>query len=306
MRCYATALVLAAVATVTHGHPTQAAGTAGTAESERPTARGTEFATLLGGSSPDDSYGPPIGHPGPNGSNGTLYCPDGQRGDINEEHGDVTFENGGWTFRGDARVSSKASWNLLGGYIAFDMDVTGVAPEVNTNLYTSSTSQPNCGERCYCDIQKSPSGKPSCMEMDFVENNGRCAMATTIHTFATDGTPNNPNCDRWGCGSGLGLPSSGKFHVHAALDLDGTLLLTLDGQVNNNWNVAPSQQSNTVVVKTMGSIGAAIVSSQWFGWAPAEGQCPSGDKSGLAGSVFRVSNVRVQGTVVQGPEPSKC
>ena len=134
MRCYATALVLAAVATVTHGHPTQAAGTAGTAESERPTARGTEFATLLGGSSPDDSYGPPIGHPDPNGSNGTLYCPDGQRGDINEEHGDVTFENGGWTFRGDARVSSKASWNLLGGYIAFDMDVTGVAPEVNTNL----------------------------------------------------------------------------------------------------------------------------------------------------------------------------
>ena len=75
MMPYATALVLAAVA---HGHPTQAAGTAGTAESERPTARGTEFATLLGGSSPDSlvtpgvgyyagkeiaSYGPPIGTP---------------------------------------------------------------------------------------------------------------------------------------------------------------------------------------------------------------------------------------------------
>merc|ERR1711871_1221285 len=180
--------------------------------------------------------------------NVSKFCPQSQ--DMNNEYGDVQFDANGWTFTGDARVSSKASWNLLGGYVAFDMDVTGVAAEVNTNLYTSSMSQPNCGEKCYCDIQKSPSGKPSCMEMDFVENNGRCAMATTIHTFATDGTPNNPNCDRWGCGSSLGLPSTGKFHVHAAFAMDGTLLLTLDGQANNHWNVAPSHQSNMVVVKT--------------------------------------------------------
>lgn len=38
---------------------------------------------------------------------------------------------------GDARVSSKTSWNLLGGSIEFDMDTTGVADEVNTNLYTT-------------------------------------------------------------------------------------------------------------------------------------------------------------------------
>ena len=105
-----------------------------------------------------------------------LYCP-GNNNDMNDdstgsEGNSVQFINNGWTIKGDARVSSKTSWNLLGGFIEFDMDVSRVSPQVNTNLYTSSPSIPNCGSDCYCDIQKSPSGKPSCMELDIIENNG--------------------------------------------------------------------------------------------------------------------------------------
>ena len=65
---------------------------------------------------------------------GELYCP-GNEHDMNDEsvYSDhVKFINGGWTIRGDSRVSSKTSFNLLGGYIAFNMDVTQVSPEVNT------------------------------------------------------------------------------------------------------------------------------------------------------------------------------
>jgi len=116
-----------------------------------------------------------------------YYCP--AASDMNAEHGNVQFQDGGWAFTGDARVSSKTSFNLLGGYMEFDMDTSQTHPEVNTNFYTSSPAQPNCGEACYCDIQKNATGKPSCMEMDIIEANGNCAMATTIHTFATEGNP---------------------------------------------------------------------------------------------------------------------
>ena len=236
-----------------------------------------------------------------------LYCP-GNANDMNNEANStsVTFANGGWTIRGDARVSSKTSWNLLGGSMEWDMDVSGVAAEVNTNFYTSSPDKPNCGSACYCDIQKSASGKPSCMELDFIENNGQCAMATTLHTFATDGRPNNANCDRWGCAAGQRLPSGGKLHMKATVSTDGTVVVTLNGAVPGAYNPAPSAQSNQVVVDTMKSIGASIESSQWFGWAPSESDCPTGDKSGLDNSVFVVTNVQVNGTVVQGPEPTKC
>eukprot|EP00937_MAST-01D_sp_MAST-1D-sp2_P005663 g5663.t1 len=232
-----------------------------------------------------------------------LYCP--SAGDMNLEHGNVTFTDGGWEFLGDCRVSSKTSWNLLSGYISFDMDTSGVANEVNTNLYTSSPALPNCGEACYCDIQKSKSGKPSCMELDVIENNGQCAMATTLHTFATDGQPNNQNCDRWGCAAQV-THDGPRFSINATFGADGSVIITRNGKPNPPYAPSPSSDSDNVVVKTMQSIGAVLESSQWFGWAPAESSCPGGDQSGLAESRLKISNVRVSGAVVQGPAPTKC
>merc|ERR1711945_70623 len=68
------------------------------------------------------------------------------------------------------------SFNLLGGYIEFEMDTTEAHPGVNTNLYT--TSPQTCCD--YCDIQDN--GTPQCMEMDIIENNGNCLAQTTWHS----------------------------------------------------------------------------------------------------------------------------
>ena len=143
------------------------------------------------------------------------------------------------------------------------------------------------------------------MEMDLIEVNGHCAMASTIHTFATDGRPNNADCDRWGCASVNKLPSS-AFRIKASFGLDGTLSVTMNGTAVGPFQPSPSAASNRVVVKTMQSVGAVIESSQWFGWAPDQGQCPQGSKAKLSESRVRISDVRVHGKVVQGPEPTKC
>merc|ERR1712070_835808 len=53
------------------------------------------------------------------------------------------------------------------------------------------------------------------------------------------------------------------------------------------------------------SKGGVIYSSQWTGdWVPAD-FC-GGGPGDLGGSHFRVSNLRISGSVVQGPEPQKC
>jgi hypothetical protein len=80
----------------------------------------------------------------------------------------------------------------------------------------------------------------------------------------------------------------------------------MDGVASKQYSPFPSNESNEVVVKTMNSIGAAIESSQWFGWAPAQSSCPKGRKDSLSKSHFTISNVRVMGAVKQGPEPTKC
>jgi hypothetical protein len=236
------------------------------------------------------------------GNSKALYCPTAN--DMNLEHGNVQFAEGGWSMTGDARVSSKTSWNLLGGFVEFDMDVSQVQHGVNTNLYTSSPEKANCGKSCYCDIQESDFWK-SCMEMDIIEANGICKMATTIHTSPIDGKPDNRDCDRWGCQSMATLERQ-KFHIRAEFDEDGKLRVTMDGVANDQYSPFPSFSSNDEVVKTMNCVGAVIESSQWFGWAPAHDSCPKGSNDTLANSHFSISNVNVMGSVLQGLEPAKC
>merc|ERR1712060_689101 len=43
-------------------------------------------------------------------------------------------------------------------------------------------------------------------------------------------------------------------------------------------------------------------SSQWTGWVP--GSC--GGDGNLGASTFSVSNLKIQGKVIQGPEPRRC
>ena len=165
-----------------------------------------------------------------------TYCPNGA--DLNTDYGDSVSiaSNGSWTISGSGRVSSKTSFNLLGGSVSFTLDLSQVADGVNTNFYTSSTPVPNTGSSTYCDIQVSN----ACMELDIIENNGQCGMATTIHTFATDGLPNNQNCDRWGCVSFSFLPDDKVFTVRSEWSETGDMTVFLNGVENASYSPLPS------------------------------------------------------------------
>jgi len=71
---------------------------------------------------------------------------------------------------------------------------------------------------------------------------------------------------------------------------------TMDLQIGGN------HYSGHTVKSEMSRYGAVIYSSQWVGWVP--GSC--GGDGNLQASSFTVSNVKLTGHVVQGPEPTRC
>lgn len=224
-----------------------------------------------------------------------LYCPDQSSYDF---HDGAVWTGNGWKISGEGRVYGKTAFNLVGGYVEFDMDTSGVRASINSNFYTISPDRgrfPN-----YCDIQAcNDNSCPFCMEMDIVENNGNCCSATTTHTWYNK----NGGCDRGGCQAIM--HSSNSRHIKASFDDSGFLRVNIGGADNGGYNPYPSAASNNQVKSTMQSIGAVLISTMWFGWVPDAG-CPQGDKSGLDSSVMTVSNVRVYGTVVQGGAPRTC
>jgi hypothetical protein len=151
--------------------------------------------------------------------------------------GSVVMSDQGWTITGSARVSSKGVWNLLNGWIAFDMDLsktivglqTGSEQGPNANLYTvfpqtgsgdyvgTPRNEAN-GASQYCDGQGEFTTADSsqktranlvadslCPEMDIVEANSKLAFATTWHSdfvfspqLPGDFPPPDP-CNQFGC-----------------------------------------------------------------------------------------------------------
>merc|ERR1711974_482284 len=152
------------------------------------------------------------------------YCP--TAGDMNFEYGNIHWANDGWQITGDSRISSKTSFNLLGGYIEFDMDTTKAHGGVNTNIYTVSMQGNNCGKDCYCDIQDN--GSPVCMELDITENNGNRKFASTWHTVPGNSGGKN-GCDAGGCAYNGNLPGN-AFHMKSTWGEDGNWLTFMNSQ----------------------------------------------------------------------------
>jgi len=223
------------------------------------------------GSSPSPGPGP---SPGP--SEHATYCPSGS--DFNVDYGSPQLNDNGWHVQGGARVSSKASYNLAGGFIEFDMDLTGAHGNVNNNFYLTF---PRDGHS-YCDSGGSCTS--CCAEMDITENNGNCFQATTWHSDRSGG-------DHDGKAQTGGL--SPQVHIKASWNSDGSSL---------GVDIGGNHHSGEGFQDVMSQYGAVIYSSQWTGWVP--GSC--GGDGNLGASSFSVSNLRITGTVVQGPEPRKC
>jgi len=215
----------------------------------------------------------PPSPPGPSGH--ATYCPNpGQ--DFNVDYGSPQFTSTGWNIHGGGRVSSKASFNFAGGFVEFDMDLGGAHGGVNNNAYITF---PRDGHS-YCD--SGPAG--GCAEFDFTENNGNCFQSTTWHHDRGGG-------DKGGQAGTGGIGS--QIHVKASWNADGS---SASVQVGNN------HYSGEGYNDVMSQFGGVIYSSQWTGWVP--GNC--GGDGNLGASSFSVSNVRIQGKVVQGPEPNRC
>ena len=192
---------------------------------------------------------------------------------------------------GAGGVHGKQTFNVLGGYVEFDMETSGAQGGINNNFYTSSPT----GTFSYCDIQDG--NHPTCMEMDIIENNGNCLAQTTWHTW-----PNkNGDCDQGGCWGQSYI--SGTFHVKATFSTDGWMQVSINGNNVNVVNPVPSNSAKDYVAQTINSLGVQFHSTQWQGWVPA-GTCPGGGS--LDSSRFSVRNLRVAGTVNHGPEATRC
>jgi len=216
-----------------------------------------------------------------------TYCPDPST-DFQLEveqgaQGSVEWSSSGWTIRGQRRVSSKASYNMAGGgYMEWDMDLSGAHGNVNTNFYLTYLSRPNCGITCYCD---SGGSAPGCAEMDLTENNGNCWQSTTWH-------PNPSGSDHGGEAQEGNLGPKTTFK--AEWDASGDHL---------NVHVGGNAHGGSGLKDLMTRLGGVIYSSQWVGWVPGKGRCGSGP---LGSSVMTVSNLKIVGNVVQGPKPRLC
>merc|ERR1712139_236026 len=153
----------------------------------------------------------------------------------------------------------------------------------------------------YCDMGEND--KPDCLEVDWLESNGACGGATTLHTVSGTG---EGACNYWGCRSTYSFGGP-MFHMKVEYGTDGKFTITWDGQQISGDSLDPPAGGNdwNIVQSTYQSKGGIIYSSQWTGsWVPAD-FC-GGGPGDLGGSRFRISNLQVSGSVVQGPEPTKC
>merc|ERR1712039_981084 len=96
-----------------------------------------------------------------------------------------------------------------------------------------------------------------------------------------------------------------SFHMRIEYGSDGSWTTIRDGQTIDSGSLSPQPNSGDweIVKSAYASKGAIIYSSEWTGWVPVDDCGTSGD---LASSHFSVSNLKIKGSVVQGPTPTKC
>lgn len=233
------------------------------------------------------------------------FCP--STNDIKKIYGsdasmsNVDIYNQGWTVHGNGGVATKAAFNLNGGTVEFDIDFGNVDTGVNANIYTISPqfsgSEYNDGDHC----DGAENDLPWCLEVDWTESNGHCGGATTLHTKPGEG---DDGCTAWGCRVNYHFNGVSQYHMKIQYGSDGSWQTYMNGNLLNDWNIQPGGDAWNVIKSAHESTGAVIYSSEWTGWVPVDdcGTSP-GD---LGGSSFSVSNLVVEGSVVQGPEPTRC
>ncbi len=215
----------------------------------------------------------------------------------------VTLHKQGWQINGGGGVATKAAFNLLGGSVEFNVSIERVNAEVNTNLYGISPVIASSGftQNNLCDGSAQPTPR-KCLEVDWVENNGKCMAATTIHAKPGSGID---GCNGWGCYKFWKIDHNYKLKITYSTDgnfkvyKDGSYLLSSADLIPK-----PTALEIATIAANYKKNGTVLYSSQWRGWVPARTSCPLGGN--LDTSIYRISGLVIIGSVVQGPVPAKC
>jgi hypothetical protein len=218
--------------------------------------------------------------------------------------GTVQIRDGGYTVHGNGGVASKATFNLLGGYVEFDVDVSSVQTGVNANLYAIAPSGLGGAgftdnDNQYCD--GAINDRPDCIELDWLESNGNCAGASTLHTVMGEG--DGAPCNSWGCRTHWPYNGETSFHMRVEYDQSGAQTIFKNGAALTGYTPNPIQQDWDIIKGEMQSKGVLLYGSEWTGWVPEE-WC--GSSGCLDCSTYSIDNLVVQGSVVQGPTPRSC
>lgn len=210
----------------------------------------------------------------------------------------------GWQIKKGGAAATRSAFNLLGGYVEYDVDFSGVPTGVNANVYSVSPdfngNETGFWQGMYCDGAKTGAGW--CLEVDWIESNGNCGGASTLHTKPG---PGSDGCTAWGCRSNYHYGGKDKFHMRIEHAADGTWTTIRDGQTiaPSSLSPTPGGQDWSVVKSQMEQKGAVVYSSQWVGWVPVEDCGTSGN---LDDAVYTVSNLKIVGKLLQGPAPTEC
>jgi len=230
----------------------------------------------------------------------TVYCPSAS--DLVVAYGKPQLNDGGWQTLGGAGVATKSAFNLLGGWVEFDIDFAQTHTGVNANIYTISPkfNASSFAPNMYCD-GAAPAGANWCPEVDWVESNGNCGGQTTLHTIAGPGS----GCTAWGCSASYHYNGRAAYHMRIEYGVDGTWTTIRDGQTisPSSLNPQPGGGDWSTLQARYNAYGAVIYSSQWVGWVPVPDCGSTGD---LNSSTYAVKNLRICGGVVQGPVPRVC
>lgn len=231
-----------------------------------------------------------------------TYCP--AANDLVVAYGNARLVNQGWINSGGGGAATKAAFNLLGGSVEFDIDFTKTQTGVNGNIYTispKSISANGFSQSAYCDGAKTQPDK-WCVEIDWIESNGNCGGAITLHTIIGPGN----GCTAWGCREHFMYNGKAAYHVKIEYDEVGRITMYRDNEVIAPSDIKPAPLASdwAKLVEQYTQYGAVIYSSLWQGWVPLEKTCNG--YGSLPASSFTVSNLRITGTVVQGPIPTLC
>jgi len=177
---------------------------------------------------------------------------------------------------------------------------------VNANIYSISPTfggATSFTNSLYCDGQPATSSKPWCVENDWIETDGNCGGQSTLHTFNV--ADNTGGCGGWGCLADFAYNGVSTFLMNVSYDSTGHWTVVWNGNTLGSLSPAPGSTDWSNNVNAYKNLGAVIYSSQWVGWVPSVGSCNTA-QGNLNSAQMSISNLKIYGSVVQGPTPTLC